>query len=80
MSATSLLGVKTRVIFAHGFLTLSEHAEFLYKTTDYYSPAHEGSIRWDDPELAIDWHFDDPPQLSAKDQQSKSFTDAEKFP
>jgi dTDP-4-dehydrorhamnose 3,5-epimerase len=66
--------------FAHGFLTLSEHAEFLYKTTDYYSPEHEGSIRWDDPELAIAWPFDNEPQLSAKDQQSKNFIAAETFP
>ena len=66
--------------FAHGFLTLSEHAEFLYKTTDYYSPEHEGSVRWDDPELAIDWPFDGIPQLSAKDQQNKNFVDAAIFP
>ena len=66
--------------FAHGFLTLSEHAEFLYKTTDYYSPEHEGSIRWDDPELAIDWPLDGIPQLSAKDQQSKNLVDAAIFP
>ena len=65
--------------FAHGFLTLSEHAEFLYKTTDYYSPANEGSIRWDDPELAIDWPLDGIPQLSAKDQQNKNFVDAAIF-
>ena len=65
--------------FAHGFLTLSEHAEFLYKTTDYYSPEHEGSVRWDDPELAIDWPFDGIPQLSAKDQQNKNFVDAAIF-
>ena len=41
--------------FAHGFLVLSEHAEFLYKTTDYYAPAHERSLAWNDPALAIDW-------------------------
>jgi len=54
--------------FAHGFLTLSDHADFLYKTTDYYSPAHERSIRWDDPTLAIAWpDLGAPPQLAPKD-------------
>ncbi|UUY09829.1 dTDP-4-dehydrorhamnose 3,5-epimerase [Pseudomonas sp. J452] len=66
--------------FAHGFVVLSEHAEFLYKTTDYYAPAHERSIRWDDPSLAIDWQFDGTPQLSAKDLAGKSLQDAELFP
>lgn len=66
--------------FAHGFVVLSEHAEFLYKTTDYYAPAHERSIRWDDPTLAIDWQFDGTPQLSAKDLAGKSLQDAELFP
>ena len=66
--------------FAHGFLVLSEYAEFLYKTTDYYAPTHERCIRWDDPELAIDWPLDGlTPQLSAKDQQGLSLTDAETF-
>lgn len=66
--------------FAHGFLVLSEYAEFLYKTTDYYAPAHERCIRWDDPQLAIDWPLDGlSPQLSAKDQQGLSLTDAETF-
>src|SRR5690606_40800078 len=66
--------------FAHGFLVLSEYAEFLYKTTDYYAPAHERCIRWDDPQLAIDWPLDGlRPQLSTKDQQGLSLTDAETF-
>lgn len=66
--------------FAHGFLVLSEFAEFLYKTTDYYAPAHERCIRWDDPALAIDWPLDGlAPQLSAKDQQGLSLADAETF-
>ncbi|MDH1681905.1 dTDP-4-dehydrorhamnose 3,5-epimerase [Pseudomonas chengduensis] len=66
--------------FAHGFLVLSEYAEFLYKTTDYYAPTHERCIRWDDPQLAIDWPLDGlTPQLSAKDQQGLSLTDAETF-
>lgn len=62
--------------FAHGFLTLSETAEFLYKTTDYYAPAFERCIRWDDPDLAINWHLDgQSPCLSAKDQQGIAFKD-----
>lgn len=66
--------------FAHGFLVLSEYAEFLYKTTDYYAPAHERCIRWDDAHLAIDWPLDGlTPQLSAKDQQGLSLQDAETF-
>jgi dTDP-4-dehydrorhamnose 3,5-epimerase len=66
--------------FAHGFVVLSEFAEFLYKTTDYYAPAFERSIRWDDPELGIDWQFDGVPQLSAKDQAAAALCDAELFP
>ncbi len=66
--------------FAHGFLVLSDYAEFLYKTTDYYAPAHEQSIRWDDPELAIDWPLNEPPQLSAKDLAGVALRDAALFP
>ena len=66
--------------FAHGFLVLSEVAEFLYKTTDYYAPEHERCIRWDDPTLAIDWPLTEPPQLSAKDQAGLTFLEAEVFP
>ncbi len=66
--------------FAHGFLVLSEFAEFLYKTTDYYAPAFERCIRWDDPKLAIDWQLQGEPKLSAKDQQGTLFDDAELFP
>ncbi|KAB2906692.1 MAG: dTDP-4-dehydrorhamnose 3,5-epimerase [Burkholderiaceae bacterium] len=63
---------------AHGFLVLSESADFLYKTTDYYSPEHERSIRWDDPQLAIDWpDVGAPMQLSAKDQAGRSFAEAD---
>jgi dTDP-4-dehydrorhamnose 3,5-epimerase len=53
---------------AHGFLVLSDTAEFLYKTTDYYAPAHERCLRWDDPALGIAWPLDGPPSLSSKDQ------------
>ncbi len=66
--------------FAHGFLVLSEFAEFLYKTTDYYAPEHERCIRWDDPTLAIDWPLSTAPQLSAKDQAGLSLGDAELAP
>lgn len=66
--------------FAHGFLVLSDYAEFLYKTTDYYAPTHERCIRWDDTELAIDWPRDNlTPQLSTKDQQGLSLSEAEVF-
>lgn len=65
--------------FAHGFVVLSEHAEFLYKTTDYYAPAHERSIAWNDTTIAIDWPIDGTPSLSAKDSAGSSFIDAEVF-
>lgn len=65
--------------FAHGFVVLSEFAEFLYKTTDYYAPAHERCIRWDDPKLAIAWPLQGEPKLSAKDQQGLSFDEADVF-
>jgi dTDP-4-dehydrorhamnose 3,5-epimerase len=57
---------------AHGFLTLTEHAEFLYKTTDYYAPEHERCIAWNDPQLAIQWPLSGAPVLSGKDQQGMS--------
>jgi dTDP-4-dehydrorhamnose 3,5-epimerase len=66
--------------FAHAFFVVSEFAEFLYKTTDYYAPAHERSIRWDDTDLAIQWPVTGPPILSQKDQQAPLFADAEVFP
>jgi len=67
--------------FAHGFVVLSETADFLYKTTDYYNPAAERCIAWNDPTLAIDWQLDGlEPRLSAKDQQGKAFADADLFP
>lgn len=66
--------------FAHGFLTLSESAEFLYKTTDYYSPEHERSMAWNDPTIAVDWpSLDVGPTLSAKDQEGQSLLAAEVF-
>jgi dTDP-4-dehydrorhamnose 3,5-epimerase len=66
--------------FAHGFVVLSETADFLYKTTDYYNPAAERAIAWNDPTLAIDWQLGDiAPRLSAKDQQGKSLAEADLF-
>jgi len=66
--------------FAHGFLVLSDTAESLYKTTDYWYPEYERCLRWDDPTLAIDWKLRTTPLLSAKDTQGKKFTEAELFP
>lgn len=65
--------------FAHGFIVLSETAEFLYKTTDFYAPEHERCIRFDDADLAIDWQYTGQPVLSAKDQQGKAFSTADTF-
>lgn len=65
--------------FAHGFLVLSDTAEFLYKTTDYWAPEHERCIRWDDPQLAVDWPLQGAPLLSAKDAQGLPFGAAEVF-
>lgn len=65
--------------FAHGFVVLSDSAEFLYKTTDYYAPAHERCIAWNDETLDILWPFSGAPGLSAKDAQGRRFEDAEVF-
>lgn len=65
--------------FAHGFLVLSESAEFLYKTTDYYAPEHERCIIWNDPEVGIDWPTDGQPLLSDKDALGLSFSKADYF-
>ena len=65
--------------FAHGFLVLSESAEFLYKTTDYYSPEHERCIAWNDPALAIDWPISGAPLVSAKDEKGMTLAQAEVF-
>ena len=61
---------------AHGFLVLSDTAEFLYKTTDYYSPAHERCILWNDPSLDIRWPLTEPPILSSKDAAGLTLTAA----
>ena len=64
---------------AHGFLVLSEIADVLYKTTDYYAPEHERCLIWNDPEIAIDWPLDREPLVSAKDQLGLTFRDSEIF-
>ena len=66
--------------FAHGFLVLSERAEFLYKTTNYYYPQYEKTILWNDADLGIDWPLDTPPILSPKDQAGQPFKSVEVFP
>ena len=65
--------------FAHGFAVLSDTAECLYKTTDYWYPEHERCIRWDDPALAINWRLQVVPTLSGKDAQGKALAEAELF-
>lgn len=66
--------------FAHGFLVLSEQAEFLYKTTDYYAPEYERTLLWNDPELGIDWPLKETPLLSDKDKQGLTLSNAETYP
>lgn len=66
--------------FAHGFLSLEDGTDFLYKCTDYYAPEHEHAIRWDDPDLAIAWPLEGlSPQISPKDAAAKSFREIEGF-
>jgi dTDP-4-dehydrorhamnose 3,5-epimerase len=65
--------------FAHGFVTLSDTAEFLYKTTDYYAPAHERCIKWDDADIGITWNMTEAPMVSAKDQVGKALHHADLF-
>jgi dTDP-4-dehydrorhamnose 3,5-epimerase len=65
--------------FAHGFQVMSESAEVLYKTTDYWAPEHERCILWNDKDLNIDWQLQGEPLLSAKDAAGKSFHEAEVF-
>lgn len=62
--------------FAHGFVVLSETADFLYKTTDYYAPEYEQCIQWDDPSIGIEWPFEGEPSLSDKDKQGVAFDQA----
>jgi dTDP-4-dehydrorhamnose 3,5-epimerase len=84
--AVELSGENKRMLwvppgFAHGFYVLSESADFLYKCTDYWAPAHERSLLWSDPALGIDWRLDkeSAPQLSPKDVAGKPLSDCELF-
>ncbi|WP_047549861.1 dTDP-4-dehydrorhamnose 3,5-epimerase [Methylotenera sp. G11] len=65
--------------FAHGFLVLKESTEFLYKTTDYYAPQHERCIRWNEPEIGIEWPLASEPVLSVKDQSGTGLAEADVF-
>jgi dTDP-4-dehydrorhamnose 3,5-epimerase len=65
--------------FAHGFVVLSDSAEFLYKTTDYWYPEHERSLLWNDATIGIEWPIDFEPKLAAKDAAGKPFGQAELF-
>jgi dTDP-4-dehydrorhamnose 3,5-epimerase len=65
--------------FGHGFVVLSDSAEFLYKTTEYYAPQYERCVAWNDPDLAIGWQFEGSPSLSAKDAQGTPLSSAEVF-
>jgi len=83
-SAVLLSGENKRMLwipagFAHGFRVVSESAHVLYKATDYYEPASERTLAWNDPELKVDWQLTGEPVISSKDQQGVAFRDAEKF-
>ena len=65
--------------FAHGFVVLSDSAEFLYKTTDYYAPEHERCIKWNDAVLSIDWQCGGAPLVSEKDSKGTTFKEADLF-
>jgi dTDP-4-dehydrorhamnose 3,5-epimerase len=65
--------------FAHGFYVLTESADFLYKTTDYYAPEHERSLAWNDPTVGVDWSLQGTPLLSAKDIAGKPLSECEVF-
>ncbi|MDJ0647730.1 MAG: dTDP-4-dehydrorhamnose 3,5-epimerase, partial [Xenococcaceae cyanobacterium MO_188.B19] len=65
--------------FAHGFVVLSDTADFLYKTTEYYAPEYERAILWNDPDLGIDWQIEGEPILSSKDMSAQLLKDAEVY-
>lgn len=79
LSAENKLQMWIPAGFAHGFVVLSETAEFLYKTTDYWAPEHERCIAWDDPAIGVEWPLDAAPLLSEKDRGGKRLVDAEVF-
>ena len=80
LSAENKLQMWVPAGFAHGFCVISETAEFLYLTTDYWAPEHERCIAWDDPDLAIDWPLTATPNVSSKDREGRLFRDADLFP
>ena len=79
LSAESKLMLWIPKGFAHGFLVLSEFADFLYKTTDYYAPEHERCIIWNDPDIGISWPLTSEPTLAAKDKSGKRLAEVEVF-
>jgi len=66
--------------FAHGFLVLSEQADVLYKTTDFYAPAHERTVLWNDPQIGIQWPLTAEPLLADKDRRGATLAAAEVYP
>ena len=79
LSAENKLSIWIHEGFAHGFLVLSETADFVYKTTNFYAPEHERCVIWDDPDIAIKWPTTQPPVLAAKDRLGKRLAQAEVF-
>ena len=79
LSAQNRLTMWIPAGFAHGFVVRSDFAELLYKTTTYYAPDAERAVRWNDPDLAIEWQLTDPPVLSLKDAQAPYFREAEVY-
>ena len=77
LSASNTLQIYIPIGFGHGFLTLSDTAEVLYKASDFYAPEHERCVRWDDPDLAIDWPLDGERIISEKDAQGSLFREAD---
>lgn len=80
LSAESRLQMWIPPGFGHAFLVLSESADFLYKTTDYWIAEHDRALRWNDPTLGIDWPLEGPPILAPKDRLAPSLSDAETYP
>ena len=80
LSSSEFLSLWVPVGFAHGFLSLKDNTDVVYKTTDYYDPSSEYCLRWDDPSLKIDWPLESLPLISKKDRLGKAFSDAPYFP
>ncbi len=76
LSAANFRQIWVPAGFAHGFVTLSDTAEVMYKTTDYFAPSHERAILWNDPRIAIDWPIEGEPILSGKDATAPLLADA----